>query len=88
MVDVGGAALSNTEFPSEAEFSSFGFSQFFIRFTYDGGFNVVYTQSSAAGPLSYLTLTTTPPVPEASTSAMLALGLGAIGIAARRRKIC
>lgn len=40
----------------------------------------------ATGVITELTLLTAPPVPETSTSAMFALGLGALGIAARRRK--
>ena len=39
----------------------------------------------ADGTITYLTLVTTAPVPEASTSAMLALGLGALAVVRRRK---
>lgn len=75
---------SNTVFNSVAlppilPLSSFDGARFSIRF-----FDTVNVgQPDVAGPLTYLS--TTPPIPEPSTTAMLALGLGALAFARRRK---
>ena len=58
-----------------------GYQMFRFRFSNDGGGG----NAVADGTITYLTLVTTAPVPEASTSAMLALGLGALAFVRRRK---
>ena len=71
----------NDLLPLSLDLSSFTVARINIGFS---GQN--FTQY-ANGPITYLTLVSTAPVPEASTAAMLALGLGALAVV-RRRKGC
>jgi hypothetical protein len=78
--DSTGTALSAQGLPSNLALSSFDSTEF--NFAFLSGVSGLYV----TGPLSNLTLAYSAPVPEASTSALLALGLGAVGVATRRRK--
>ncbi len=79
--DTNSTAFGSNALPSNLALSSFDKTYFSFSFL-----DVNANEHDAYGPLSSLSLTATPPVSEASTSAMLALGLGALGVAARRRK--
>ena len=82
--DLGGpSTLYNSDaLPSNLVLSLFTFDQNFrFRFSNDGGFS----NGIADGTTTYLTLATAPPVPEASTTAMLALGLSALAVARRQK---
>ena len=81
LIDFGHTAFSSVALPSNLALSSFEYHRFTIFFEDADGY-----LSSVSGPISSLSLVTVAPVPEASTNALLALGLGALGIAARRRK--
>ena len=69
--------FSSTALPTNLTLSSFEQSNFRLYFN---NFN-----TSAYGRLTYLAQLTATPVPEASTSAMLALGLGALAFVRRRQ---
>ena len=73
--------FSNDALPSSLSLSSFDNSYFSIEF----GDRALGSSSTAGGPLTYLSTTAPVPVPEASTSAMLALGLGALAVVRRRK---
>ena len=79
--DTSATAFNSFALPSNLTFASFDTSFFALSFLTAG-----FSQALVSGPLSSLTRVVTPPVPEASTSAMLALGLGALAVA-RRRKV-
>ena len=77
-----GTLYSSDALPPTLVLSSFTSDQTFrLRFSNDGG----QSNAGAVGTITYLTLTSTPPIPEASTSAMLALGLGALAFVRRRK---
>ena len=78
--DTTATAFSSEALPSNLTLASFDNSFFALSFLTAG-----LSQVIASGPLSYLTKVVTPPVPEASTSAMLALGLGALAFVRRRK---
>ena len=76
--DQSGAVFNSVALPSNLALSSFDDTRFLIVFEGIG------QQARASGPLTYLS-TTAPPIPEASTSAMLAVGLGALALMRRRK---
>ena len=78
LFDPSGTVFNSNVLPSALALSSFQDSEFILTFGND------FERRSAAGFLTYLS-TTAPPVPEASTSAMLALGLGALAVVRRRK---
>ena len=70
---------ANDALPSSLDLSSFTEARINI------GFRGENFSQRANGPITYLTLASTAPVPEASTSAMLALGLVALAFVRRRK---
>ena len=80
LAESSGTVFSSIALPSNLPLSSFDVARFAIRFidTARSGGSFV-----ASGPVAYLS--TTAPVPEASTTAMLALGLGALAVVRRRK---
>jgi hypothetical protein len=83
LFDRTGKVINGPDLPTSLNLSDFD-SLFSLRLVAPSGFG----DATLFGSLSYLTLASAPavPVPEASTSAMLALGLGALIVATRRRK--
>ena len=81
--DSAATVFDSDALPSRLTLSSFDSGKFSIFFA---GLNSNGGEAIASGPLAYLSTTAPLPVPEASTSAMLALGLGALAVA-RRRKV-
>lgn len=79
--DHSGMVFNSDALPSNLALSSFDEPRLRILFS-GGGTN---QREFATGPLTYLS--TTPPIPEPSTTAMLALGLGALAFM-RRRQSC
>ncbi len=80
--DYSGAVFNSIALPSSLSLSSFNEARFsiqFFDFTGNSGLPGV-----GVGSLTYLS-TATPPVPEASTSAMLAFGLSALALVRRRK---
>ena len=78
--DTSGAVFSSDALSSNLALTSFDDQHFLIAF---GDRN--NGLPSATGSLTYLSTTAPLPVPEASTSAMLALGLGALAVVRRRK---
>ncbi len=78
--DSSATVFDSDALPSNLALSSFDGGKFDIYFT---GGNSNGSQAIASGSLSYLSAA--PAIPEASTSAMLALGLGALAVVRRRK---
>ena len=81
LFDFSGVVFNSNALPSNLVLSAFDYRRFSISFLDANG-----NGTGAGGALTDLTLVTAAPVPEASTSAMLALGLGALAVV-RRRKV-
>ena len=77
-----GTLYADDALPTALALSSFNRGGFFnLGLSNNGGLS----NSIARGDITFLTLNPSLPVPEASTSAMLALGLGALAFARRRK---